>query len=350
MKKFILIVVIINASLLLLGGVLLGLGILLGGKTSFSFNLNDKEFIEPVYVDNSFNLDDFSSMNIDIKKAKLYIEESDKCGIEYHLLEDLVPEINVENGKLSVVQKDNNFIPVNILTIQEEQYIKIYATKDQIVDIQSSSGGVEIKNVNIDGKITSQSGSLSIEGSEGDSLDIKVSSGRTTIDNVKYNSLKSDQSSGKFIIKDAEVATLNVRSLSGGIDMENVTAESIEGNSTSGGVDFTNVNAKKANLDVTSGSFNMDGCEIDDLIAESTSGGVKAEDTRIDNANLDVSSGGVNLNLSGDVNDYDFDLSVTSGSIRINDEKKDGDYILSTGKDKKIKVETSSGGINININ
>lgn len=350
MKKFILIVVIINASLLLLGGVLLGLGILLGGKTSFSFNLNDKEFIEPVYVDNSFDLDDFSSMNIDIKRAKLYIEESDKCGIEYHLLEDLVPEINVENEKLSVVQKDNNFIPVNILTIQEEQYIKIYATKDQIADIQSSSGGVEIKNVNIDGIITSQSGSLSIEGSEGDSLDIKVSSGRTTIDNVKYNSLKSDQSSGKFIIKDAEVATLNVRSLSGGIDMENVTAESIEGNSTSGGVDFTNVNAKKANLDVTSGSFNMDGCEIDDLIAESTSGGVKAEDTRIDNADLDVSSGGVNLNLSGDVNDYDFDLSVTSGSIRINDEKKDGDYILSTGKDKKIKVETSSGSINININ
>ena len=350
MKKFILIVVIINASLLLLGGVLLGLGILLGGKTSFSFNLNDKEFIEPVYVDNSFDLDDFSSMNIDIKRAKLYIEESDKCGIEYHLLEDLVPEINVENEKLSVVQKDNNFIPVNILTIQEEQYIKIYATKDQIADIQSSSGGVEIKNVNIDGIITSQSGSLSIEGSEGDSLDIKVSSGRTTIDNVKYNSLKSDQSSGKFIIKDAEVATLNVRSLSGGIDMENVTAESIEGNSTSGGVDFTNVNAKKANLDVTSGSFNMDGCEIDDLIAESTSGGVKAEDSKIKNADLDVSSGVVNLNLTGDVNDYDFDLNVSSGSVRVNDEKKDGDYILNNGKDNKIKAETSSGSINININ
>lgn len=350
MKKFILIVVIINASLLLLGGVLLGLGILLGGKTSFSFDLKDKTFIEPVYVDNSFDLDDFSSMKIDIKMAKLYIEESDKCRIEYHLLEDLVPEINVENEKLSVVQKNYNFIPVNILTIQEEQYIKIYATKDQIADIKSSSGGMEIKGVNLDGTINSQSGSLSIEGSEGDSLDIKVSSGRTTIDNVKYNSLKSDQSSGKFIIKDAEVATLNVRSLSGGIDMENVTAESIEGNSTSGGVDFTNVNAKKANLDVTSGSFNMDGCEIDDLIAESTSGGVKAEDSKIKNAYLDVSSGGVNLNLTGDVNDYDFDLNVSSGSVRVNDEKKDGDYILSTGKDKKIKVETSSGSINININ
>lgn len=350
MKKFILIVVIINASLLLLGGVLLGLGILLGGKTSFNFNLNDKEFIEPVYVDNSFDLDDFSSMNIDITMAKLYIEESDKCGIEYHLLEDLVPEINVENEKLSVVQKDNNFIPVNILTIQEEQYIKIFATKDQIAEIQSSSGGVEIKNVNIDGKISSQSGSLSIDGSEADSLDIKVSSGRTTIDNVKYNSIKSDQSSGKFVITNAEAGTLDVRSVSGGIDMENVTADSILGNSTSGGVGFTNVNAKKVNMDVTSGSFTMDNCEIEELIAESTSGGVKAEDTRIDNAELDVSSGGVNLNLSGDVNDYDFDLSVTSGSVRVNDEKKDGDYILSTGKDKKIKVETSSGGINININ
>ena len=350
MKKFILIVVIINASLLLLGGVLLGLGILLGGKTSFSFNLNDKEFIEPVYVDNSFDLDDFSSMNIDIKRAKLYIEESDKCGIEYHVLEDLVPEINVENEKLSVVQKDNNFIPVNILTIQEEQYIKIYATKDQIADIQSSSGGVEIKNVNIDGKILSQSGSLSIDGSEADSLDIKVSSGRTTIDNVKYDSIKCDQSSGKLILQNVEADTLDVKSLSGGIDMENVTAESIVGNSTSGGAGFTNVNAKKVNMEVTSGSFKMDRCEIGELNAESTSGGVKAEESKIDNADLDVSSGGINFNLIGDVNDYDFDLNVSSGSVRVNDDKKDGDYILINGKDKKIKAESSSGGINININ
>ncbi|MBP5530154.1 MAG: hypothetical protein J6X80_08900, partial [Lachnospiraceae bacterium] len=75
MKKFILVAVIINASLLLFGGILLGLGLLLGGKTSFSFDFKNKTFIDPVYVDNSYDLDDFSSMNIDIKMAKLYIEE-----------------------------------------------------------------------------------------------------------------------------------------------------------------------------------------------------------------------------------------------------------------------------------
>ena len=50
------------------------------------------------------------------------------------------------------------------------------------------------------------------------------------------------------------------------------------------------------------------------------------------------------------MNDYDFDLNVSSGSVRVNDDKKDGDYILSNGKDKKITAESSSGGINININ
>ena len=350
MKKFILVAVIINASLLLFGGILLGLGLLLGGKTSFSFDFKNKTFIDPVYVDNSYDLDDFSSMNIDVKMAKLYIEESDKCRIEYHLLEELVPEVNVEDGKLSVNQKDKNYIPFNVMTVQEEQYIKLYVTKDQYAEITTSSGGAEIKNVNIDGKIKSSSGGLSLSGSEADSIDIEVSSGRTTIDNVKYNSIKSNQSSGKFVITNAESGTLNVRSLSGGIDMENVTAESIVGNSTSGGVGFTNVNAKKVNMDVNSGSFTMDNCEIEELTAESTSGGVKAEETKIDKADLDVSSGGIKLNLIGDANDYDFDLSVTSGSIRINDEKRDGDYILSTGKDKNIKVESSSGSINININ
>ena len=350
MKKFILVVVIINASLLVLGGILLGLGLLLGGKTSFSFAFKDKTFTEPVYVDNSFDLDDFTSMDIDMYTGKLYIEESDKCSIEYHLLEDLVPEINVENGKLSVIQKDTGFSTFNVLTVQDEQYVKLYVTKDQIADIKSSSGGIEIKDVNINGTIKSQSGSLNINGSEADSLDIKVSSGRTTIDNVKYDSIKCDQSSGKLILQNVEADTLDVKSLSGGIDMENVTAESIVGNSTSGGAGFTNVNAKKVNMEVTSGSFKMDRCEIGELTAESTSGGVKAEETKIDKADLDVSSGGINFNLIGDVNDYDFDLNVSSGSVRVNDEKKDGDYILINGKDKKIKAESSSGGINININ
>ena len=350
MKKFILVMVIINTSLLLLGGVIFGLGLLFGGKTSFSFDFKNKTFIDPVYVDNSYDLDDFSSMNIDIKMAKLYIEESNKCSIEYHLLEELVPEVNVEDGKLSVIQKDRNFIPVNVMTVQEEQYIKLYVTKDQFAEITTASGGAEIKNVNIAGIIKSSSGGVSLSGSEADSMNIEVSSGRTTVDNVKYNSFTADQSSGKIVITNAETTAINVKSLSGGINMENVTADSIDAKSTSGGVGLTNVNTKKAYLEVTSGSLSMDGCEIEELIAESTSGGVKAEDTKIDKADLDVSSGGIKLNLIGDENDYDFDLSVTSGSIRINDEKKDGDYILRTGKDKNIKAESSSGSINININ
>jgi len=350
MKKFILVVVIINASLLLAGGVLLGLGLLLGGKTSFSYDFKNRVFEEPVYVDNDYDLDDFSSMNIDIKVAKLYIEESDKCRIEYHLMEELVPEVNVENGKLSVIQKDINLIPVNFVGYSEEQYIKLYVTKDQYAEISTASGGAEIKNVNLDGKIKSSSGGVSLSGSEADSLDIEVSSGRTTVDNVKYNSFTADQSSGKIVITNAETAAINVKCLSGGIDMENVTADSIDANSTSGGVGLTNVNAKKANLDVTSGSLTMNGCEIEELIAESTSGGVKAEDTKIDKADLDVSSGGIKLNLIGDVNDYDFDLDASSGSVRINDEKKEKNYRVNTGKDKNIKVESSSGSINININ
>lgn len=350
MKKFILVIVIINVSLLLLGGALLGLGLCFGGKPNFSFNITDKNIAEPVYVDEDFPVEDFSSMKIDISRAKLYIEKADENRIEYHIMEDFVPEVKVEDNTLYVIQPDKNVVPINIINFNsEEEYIKIYATEDQYADIHSSSGGMEITNVNIDGIIDSSSGGLSINGSEADSIDIKVSSGRTVLENIKYNTIKTNQSSGKFILSNCEAGTINSKSISGGVEFENVTADSIDVNVTSGGIDLTNVDAKSANLESTSGSVNLEGCEITDLTGDSNSGGFKAQETKIDTANVKVTSGGLRLDLIGDVNDYDFDLNVSSGSVNINDEKKSSGYLVDTGKDKKITAKTNSGSININI-
>ncbi|MCR5846885.1 MAG: DUF4097 domain-containing protein [Lachnospiraceae bacterium] len=351
MKKFIMVVLIINTSLLLLGGALLGLGLCFGGKPNFSFNLSGKEMVEQVYVDEDFPVEDYSSMKIDVQMAKIYIEKGDENRIEYHIMEELVPEVKVEDNTLYVIQPEKNIIPINFINFNsDEPYIKIYVTEDQYADIKTSSGGIVINNVNIDGIIESLSGGLSINGSEADSIDIKVSSGKTYLENVKYNTIKANQSSGKFVIINCEAGTINTKCLSGGAEFENVSADSIESEVTSGGIHCTNVVAKSADLEATSGSVTLQGSEIIDLTGGSNSGGFKAEDTKIDKANLKVSSGGIRLDLIGDVNDYDFELKVSSGSVNINDEKKGDDYTLENGKDKKIKAKTSSGSINININ
>ena len=350
MKKFILVIVIINVSLLLLGGALLGLGLCFGGKPVFSFNFSDKKLTEPVYVDDDFPLEDFSSMKIDVQMAKLYIEKADENRVEYHVMEELVPDVKVEDNTLYLIQENKKPLQINFINFNtEEQYIKIYVTEDQYADIQSSSGGIEIDDVNIGGIIDSNSGGLSINGSEADSIDIKVSSGRTVLENIKYNTIKTNQSSGKFILSNCEAGTINSKSISGGVEFENVTADSIDVNVTSGGIDFTNVDAKSANLESTSGSVNLEGCEITDLTGNSNSGGFKAQETKIDTANVKVTSGGLRLDLIGDVNDYDFDLNVSSGSVNVNDEKKSSGYLVDTGKDKKITAKTNSGSININI-
>ena len=350
MKKFILVIVIINVSLLLLGGALFGLGLCFGGKPIFSFNFSNKQLTEPVYVDDDFPLEDFSSMKIDVQMAKLYIEKADENRIEYHVMEELVPDVKVEEDTLNVIQNNKEPLQINFINFNtEEQYIKIYVTEDQYADIHSSSGGMEITNINIDGIIDSSSGGLSINGSEADSIDIKISSGRTVLENIKYNSIKTNQSSGKFIISNCEAGTINSKSISGGVDFENVTADSIELDVNSGGITLTNVDAKSANLESTSGSVDLEGCEITDLTGNSNSGGFKAQETKIDTANVKVTSGGLRLDLIGDVNDYDFDLNVSSGSVSVNDEKKSSGYTVETGKDKKITAKTSSGSININI-
>ena len=350
MKKFILVIVIINVSLLLLGGALFGLGLCFGGKPVFSFNFSDKKLTEPVYVDDDFPLEDFSSMKIDVQMAKLYIEKADENRVEYHVMEELVPDVKVEDNTLYLIQENKKPLQINFISFNtEEQYIKIYVTEDQYADIQSSSGGIEIDDVNIGGIIYSNSGGLSINRSEADSIDIKVSSGRTILENIKYNSIKTDQDSGKFVISNCEAGTINSKSTSGGVEFENVTADSIDVNVTSGGIDFTNVDAKSANLESTSGSVNLEGCEITDLTGDSNSGGFKAQETKIDTANVKVTSGGLRLDLIGDVNDYDFDLNVSSGSVNVNDEKKSSGYLVDTGKDKKITAKTNSGSININI-
>ena len=91
MKKFILVVVIINASLLVLGGILLGLGLLLGGKTSFSFAFKDKTFILAGGLNSDNVADAISILHPDIVDVSSGVEGShDKVGKDKILIDSFV--------------------------------------------------------------------------------------------------------------------------------------------------------------------------------------------------------------------------------------------------------------------
>ena len=99
MKTLVKIILIINGALLLLGGILLGLGLLLGGKTSFGFDWKNSNFQEAKYVDKEIDLDDFDEMEINLSSLELIIEESDKIDDvksalqEYEQILNLFPEL-----------------------------------------------------------------------------------------------------------------------------------------------------------------------------------------------------------------------------------------------------------------
>lgn len=348
MKTLVKIILIINGALLLLGGILLGLGLLLGGKTSFGFDWKNSNFQEAKYVDKEIDLDDFDEMEINLSSLELIIEESDKSMVEYHVHEGTEPEIKVENNKLYITQPENN------ISIQfgywEEEYVHVYATKEQLAEINLSSGSIKIDDINVTGDVSTTSGSIAINNSNGKNLNVKANSGSIKLNNMEYDSLTTDQTSGESKLTNIKSKTLDSKSNSGSRMLENVEAEEVSLSVTSGETKINNVKADKINVTGGSGSIKAEDCTIGDFKAEATSGSVKVINSALNNADIKITSGEIRLELKGNEADYGYDLDKNSGSIKINGTHYDDDLQKSGNTDNLLKIKTTSGSITIDIN
>ena len=349
MKTIIKVVLIINASMFLLGGILLGFGLLLGGKLQFGFVLNENKFQESKYVDGEIALSNFDEMDIDLSSLELIIEESDVSKVEYHVLEGYEPEVKVENNKLSIIQDDTKF-DIKMGFYEESEYVRVYATKEQLAKINLKSGSIKVYDIDLTGDVATTSGSIIIDNSKGENLNVKANSGSMKLSNLEYNTLTTEQTSRSSNLSNVNAKTLDCKSVSGSRTLENVVSDEISMSVTSGETKINKVEADKIKIDGGSGSIKADDCKIGDFVSDSTSGSVKIANSTLDNADIKLNSGEIKLELNGNEADYGYDIEKGSGSIKINGARYDDDLQKSGNTDKMLKLKSTSGSINIEIN
>jgi lia operon protein LiaG len=228
-------------------------------------------------------------------------------------------------GNVLKITHKTNSTKITVGNNRTRGYIKIQGPEQMELDLKGGSGQINIENVNAPETVLSVgSGNLIAKNINGD-LKANAGSGSMRLIGIQGN-IKANIGSGSTNIQDVK-GNLDYSSGSGGL-----TATSIDGlvqiSLTSGNAKLENI-TELGQLKITSGNFNA------------TNAGLGPE-TRINGT-----SGNFRIQTASDLQDYNFNLSATSGNITVGNSKSGRNLTIDNGSSKSIKGSITSGNISI---
>lgn len=217
----------------------------------------------------------------------------------------------------------------------------------QSIDIDSSSGRINVERVSTQGDIsikgssgsimvndvTSTNGVLHVEGSSGSkkiynasatSIDLSSNSGSIKAEQLSsQGDIRIKVSSGSITLNDATSldGVLRVEGGSGSKNLSNISANTIHADSFSGKINLEHIECTDINITVTSGGTEFTDLNAQNITIESFSGRVRGNivGKQSDFSVISRSGSGSN-NLPSDwtgVGNKTLNVSVTSGSIKV---------------------------------
>ncbi|WP_304516329.1 DUF4097 family beta strand repeat-containing protein [Cecembia rubra] len=207
-------------------------------------------------------------------------------------------------------------------------------------------------------------GFISLTGPDDIKLNFTNTSGTIDVMHVKYEKMELKVNSGSIRLSDVEVGDMHLSASSGSIRGEGLYGD-IQANVNSGKIQlselFGNVNAKgssgnlhfenvdgKVEANVNSGSIKLSNVkELGGL--KVTSGSIKADNSGLGpDTRLHANSGSVQIQTFSNLEDFNFDLSASSGSVKVGDKESGKKVKIDNGVPDTIKGSVSSGSIRIN--
>jgi len=287
-------ILIIAICMLPIGVIATVLGISFGGRTGWRYEYGTgKGVVTSEAFSGSQKLDEFDSLDVEVRSAEVVIMRGDSFGIEYSTYKGKEPVITQENGKVTVKQPPTGFVMFEFGSHDLNTFtITVPENSSEIsLNVRSSSGDVTLDRIKVSGDVVSSSGDIMFNDIEGKEINATSSSGDINGDKVK-------------------VAKTRFESSSGDISMLRVYA--------------------------------------DDLLAVSSSGDTGVYNSAITNVDCEASSGDVDIELNGKADDYSYDLKASSGDIVVNGVEVEKNY-KEDGGNNSIIAKTSSGDVNVSI-
>lgn len=229
------------------------------------------------------------------------------------------------------------------ITIEYEQdgdELQIWVSKPNKNWNSSLKGEIQIKlpkNTSI--KVDNSSGNIRAEGISDAYCNLEASSGNIEARQISAERIKVETTSGNIILYDIK-ADIKTEASSGNVSLEDINGN-IEVEVSSGTV---KLNTITGNIEAESSSGDI---RLDDvngaLELESSSGDLTGNEIQITaNSEFRTSSGDIRMSFQNDLEDFTFDLSASSGDLKVGDERAEGKFYYKQG-DILIRGVSSSG-------
>ncbi len=224
---------------------------------------------------------------------------------------------------------------------------KIYTPKNIASDLNTSGGGIEMKNLNGDLTFHTSGGGLSLA-----SLSGKIS-GHTSGGGISFTDLHDSidlKTSGGGITAKNSSGNILLKTSGGGLKLENLKGK-INATTSGGGIDADHISGEL--ITSTSGG-SIDLKDVGGNIKASTSGGgIHANISTINNfLSLNASSGNINVDMPLSKGmDLDVDAQrITHATFNNFSGEMEKDHISGklNGGGAKVRIQAGSGNVNIN--
>lgn len=208
---------------------------------------------------------------------------------------------------------------------QTKGYIKISGPEQMLLDLSAGSGSIKVDRLIAAHTI------------------IRVGSGRMDVSNIN-GALEAKASSGR----------MNVNGLNGNLDMRlssgSATLSDVKGQAnltlSSGSVKGDDITGPLS-LSLSSGSAKLSGVGQVELVKVTSGSAEFTQSGLADLTNLRSSSGSIRIKTTLNIEDYNYNLKASSGSLRVGNNSKGKTLQINNGSSKIVNGTVSSGSISI---
>jgi hypothetical protein len=264
-----------------------------------------------------------------------------EIGIDELRVESLMLGVEIRGGSRLNVEGWGKDIPDHVKVEYERRGSVLHVwVKRRFSLFSSSKGGMLFFDVprGIDLEIQSSSGSVDIEGMNSDRLVAGSSSGDVRVSDIRSR-LDAHSSSGNIVIDEVQ-GDVRAESSSGNMDFSDITGD-VVASASSGSLKAYNVRGD-VELSASSGRIELDSTK-GSVDARTTSGNMEGEDVWITGDSIfHSSSGRIDMDFDNPLSAFSFRLSSSSGGLHAGDVSGQKSLVAGTGV-FRITGETSSG-------
>jgi hypothetical protein len=342
-------VAIAAAAMVTVGILLIGIGWTAGGNQQVYLdqkgihvgerNISDYGTLESFSQDVS----SFSSIDADLDYYDVDLVPGDKFAVDgTYYSKDGKPDIKVENGILTVKDKEHKMINIDIdipdlFTFDDQPRVKIYYPKDtKLKDLvlKCDTSDLKYENLAVTGKADFELdfGSLDINGLSAKNIKVSMDSGSCTLKKVKADDLNVVNNMGKTTLDGADLKTMKIDADSGEISLTGVTADHGELYADMGRIDAKDM--------ATNG-----------LKVKSGSGEVVLRGKLFGLTDITSDMGAVTVNPGAPKDQFNYELNADMGSVSVGGDNFSGNVAMNNGTAKNTKkIKTDMGSIKVNFN